>query len=115
MPITVELSNGQRITVEKSSATIGQGPGADIIITSTELQPIHAKISKVGGRWLIESEGDWLVQAGDGVPGRKQWLQPNQVVRLTEGGVRVFLNQPCENPLMFPRSHKLRVRVLAKT
>ena len=90
MSITVELSNCRRITVEKNSATIGQGPGADIVVKSTELQPIHAKISKVAGKWMVESEGDWLLQVGDGVPGRKQWLEPNQVVRLTETGIRII-------------------------
>ena len=90
MPITVELGNGQRITIEKNSATVGRGPGADILVKSTELQPIHAKISKVAGKWMVESEGDWLLQVGDGVPGRKQWLEPNQVVRLTETGVRII-------------------------
>jgi hypothetical protein len=89
MAITIELSSGRRITVEEGSATIGRGPEADVVVESVDLQPIHAKISKVAGRWMVESTGDWLLQVGDGVLGRKHWLEPNQVIRLTESGVSV--------------------------
>ena len=89
MAITIELNDGQRITIEKNMATIGRGPGADIVVKSPELQPIHATISQVSEKWMVESAGDWLIQVSDGIPGRKQWLQPDQVLRLTESGVRV--------------------------
>jgi hypothetical protein len=87
MAITVELGIGQIITVQHDSATIGQDPASDIrIVNSPKIQPIHAKIVKVANRWMIESAGDWLLQVGDGVPGRKLWLNPGDLVHLSESG-----------------------------
>jgi hypothetical protein len=87
MAITVGLANGQVITVEREAATIGRGPGVDVTIASPDIQPLHARIMRVAGRWLVESAGDWLLQVGDSVPGRKQWLQPEQVICLSASGV----------------------------
>jgi len=90
MAITIELMNGKKVSVPGDSATIGRAPAADFVVPSPELRPIHAKIIRVAGKWMVESEGDWLLQVGDGVPGRKHWLQPGRVIRLTESGVRVI-------------------------
>ena len=38
---------------------------------------------------MVESAGDWLLQVGNGVPGRKLWLQLGDVLHLTESGVRL--------------------------
>jgi len=87
MAITVELGFGQIITVQRDTATIGQDPGADIRIPdSPKIQPIHARIVKVANRWMIQSAGDWLLQVGDGVPGRKLWLNSGDLVHLSESG-----------------------------
>jgi hypothetical protein len=94
MAITIGLRGGARITVDRESATIGRGPGVDVVVDSPNVQPIHAKICKVAGRWMIESAGDWLLQIGDGVAGRKHWLQPNQTIYLAESGVSVVFEPP---------------------
>ena len=87
MAITVELGFGQIITVQRDTATIGQDPGADIRIPdSPKIQPIHARIVKVANKWMIQSAGDWLLQVGDGVPGRKLWLNSGDLVHLSESG-----------------------------
>jgi hypothetical protein len=87
MAITVELGIGQIITVQHDSATIGQDAASDIrIVNSPKIQPVHAKIIKVANKWMIESAGDWLLQVGDGVPGRKLWLNPGDLVHLSESG-----------------------------
>jgi hypothetical protein len=87
MAITVELAFGQIITVDRDTATIGSAPGSDILIfDSPKIQSIHAKIIKVANKWMIESAGDWLLQVADGVPGRKLWLNPGDVVHLAESG-----------------------------
>ena len=87
MAITVELGIGQIITVQHDSATIGQDPASDIrIVNSPKIQPVHARIVKVANKWMIESAGDWLLQVGDGVPGRKLWLNPGDLVHLSESG-----------------------------
>ncbi len=89
MAIIVELPDGQRIQVERDSATIGRGPGADIVVSSMEIEPLHAKIRKLAARWIVESAGDWCLQVGDGIPGRKLWLRPGEVLRLSESGISV--------------------------
>jgi hypothetical protein len=87
MAITVELAFGHIITVAHDMATIGCAPDSDIIITdSPKIQSSHARIVKVANRWMIESAGDWLLQVGDGVPGRKLWLNQGDVVHLAESG-----------------------------
>jgi hypothetical protein len=86
MAITIGLANGGKITIKRDTATIGRGPGVDVAIASTELQSVHARIIQVAGRWMVEAAGDWLLQVGDSVPGRKQWLEPDQVIWLTESG-----------------------------
>lgn len=92
MAITIGLADGRRITTERDTATIGRGPGADVVVASDEIQPIHARVLQVAGRWMVESTGDWLLQAGDSVPGRKQWLAPDRVIWLTESGVMVVFD-----------------------
>ena len=104
MAITIELPDGQRIQIERTSITVGRGPGVDVVIPSPDLQPVHARITKVAGRWMVESAGDWLLQVGDGVPGRKHWLQPDQVIRLTESGVRIVFEPAGSTPLSQPKA-----------
>jgi hypothetical protein len=94
MTITVELNDGRQITLDKEAATIGQGPGADIVVKSPGLNPIHASIVQIAGKWMIESAGDWLLQVDDGVPGRKLWLQSGQMIWLTEAGPRIVFDPP---------------------
>lgn len=98
MAITVELPNGDRVIVQRDSATIGSGLGADVIVESSRLEPVHAKISRVAGRWMVESTGDWLLQVDDGVLGRKHWLQAGQVIHLTEFGVEVIFEPALQTP-----------------
>ncbi len=104
MAMTIELSDGQRIQTERTSITVGCGPGVDVVIAFPDLQPVHARISKVAGRWMVESAGDWLLQVGDSVPGRKHWLQPDQVIRLTESGVRIVFDPAGSTRLSQPKA-----------
>jgi hypothetical protein len=96
MAITVELAFGHIITVDHDTAIIGRAPDSDIHIPdSPRIQSLHARIIKVANRWMIESAGDWLLQVGDGVPGRKLWLNPGDVVHLAESGpYMVFTPKP---------------------
>ena len=98
MAITVELSSGQRIVVESESATVGSDQSCDISLPDVkQLQPRHAQIRKVANKWMIESSGDWLLQVGDGVPGRKCWLSPGDVIHLTESGPLLIFAPPDES------------------
>lgn len=98
MAITIGLEDGRTVTIERDTATIGQGSGVDVVVASKNIQPVHARIVRVAGRWMVESAGDWLLQVGDGVPGRKQWIEPDQVIWLTESGVMVVFEPSARLP-----------------
>ena len=75
MAITIELTNGQRDSrLSGIRQPLDEAPAWMWLIASKDLQPVHARIIRVAGRWMVESAGDWLLQVGDSVPGRKQWL-----------------------------------------
>ena len=46
---------------------------------------------------MVQSAGDWVLQVEDGVLGRKHWLEPNQVIRLTESGITVVFEPTVES------------------
>ena len=90
MSITVQLSSGRAVSVESDSALVGRDPSCDIALPDErELHPRHARIKKVANKWMIESEGDWPIQVGSGVPGRKLWLSSGDTIRLTESGPEI--------------------------
>ena len=102
MTITFELPDGRRIQVQRDSATLGRGPGADIVVASADVQPIHATIHKVAGRWMVESAGDWLLQVGTAVPGRKLWLQSGEALHLTQSGAALIFEPKTPPPSVPP-------------
>ncbi len=90
MSVTFELPNGNRIAVDADAILIGSDPGCHVPLQNAHtIQPQHAKVSRVANRWLIETLGDWLVQVEDESPGRKHWLNPGEIIRLTEAGPEV--------------------------
>jgi len=94
MAFTLETPSG-RITVNADSAAIGRDRSCQIALPNEQsLQPIHATIKKIAGRWLIEAAGDWLIQVGKGVPGRKSWLNPGGAIRLTQVGPELVFEPP---------------------
>jgi len=94
MAFTVETP-ASRITVNADSAAIGHDRSCQIKVSNEQsIQPIHATIKKIAGRWLVEANGDWLIQVGDGVAGRKNWLKPGDVIRLTEAGPELIFEPP---------------------
>ncbi len=94
MPITIKVPTGKRINVDADTALIGRDHSCQIALPDEPaLQPIHARIKKVANRWLIESQGDWQLQVGAGLPGRMSWLMPGDVIRLTETGPEITFDE----------------------
>jgi hypothetical protein len=90
MAITIGMPGGKQVQVEADSALIGRDGNCPIAFPQEKgLQPIHARIRKVAGRWLVEAQGDWPIRVGDGLPGRMSWLKPGDVIRLTEAGPEI--------------------------
>ncbi|MGA2067514.1 MAG: FHA domain-containing protein [Thermoguttaceae bacterium] len=96
MGFILQLPSGKRMALPADAATIGQDPACDVALPrQSQVQPRHARIRKVANKWMIESAGDWLLQVGAGVPGRKLWLNPGEVIRLSETGPElVFYTDP---------------------
>jgi hypothetical protein len=93
MSIILQLPSGQRISVEASAIVIGRGPSCNVALTGDgRVQPRHATIRKMAGKWMVQSEGDWLIRVGNGVPGGKAWVNPGEEIHLTETGpIIVFM------------------------
>lgn len=99
MALSIETQNGKRITVEADSALIGRDRTCQIVLPDeTALRPIHAKIRKVADRWMVEAQGDWHVQVGEGLPGRMCWLKSGDVIRLTESGSSITFHETPHAP-----------------
>ena len=102
MAIVVEMPSGEKVVTGASSVTIGSDPGCHVTLPAEEeLHPRHARIKMVANRWMVESEGDWLIQTGNGVPARKCWLKPGDQIRLAESGTRIVFDlvQPGTSPI----------------
>lgn len=90
MPIRIELPSGSSVVLDQGSVTLGTAPDCDVVLPNQEgLHPRHASIRRIANRWMIEAQGDWCLQVGDGVAGRKCWLESGNLVRLNEGGYQM--------------------------
>ena len=93
MAIRIGLPSGESITLNGPVVTIGTDRACDVVVPAQDgVRPRHAQIKMVASRWMAESEGDWLIQAGNGVPARKCWLKPGDQIRLTESGIRIVFD-----------------------
>lgn len=93
MSILITVPSGRTIKSESSIVTIGSDPGCDVVLPNDgQVRPHHATIKMVVNRWMVESEGDWPIQVGSGVPGRKCWLKPGDEIHLTNSGSAIVFN-----------------------
>jgi hypothetical protein len=93
MIIILETSSQPSVLTEDNTATLGRDASCALSMPQDDrIEPHHATIKKVAGRWLIESAGDWLIRVGDGPAGRKRWLKPGDVIHLTETGPEITFN-----------------------
>jgi S1-C subfamily serine protease len=108
MAFTLQTLNDQHITVDADVAVIGTDPSCNVVADDNRLKRRHAVIKKVTGKWMIQSEGDWLLRVGNGMPGRKCWLNPGDTIWLAEGGP-AFVFSPQIPPALSPAPQALVV------
>ncbi len=90
MTMKLGIPSGEQVIVDSDSSVIGRGRNCDVALPEqTELHKRHAQIKKVANQWIVESLGDWMIQVGDGVAGRKCRLKEGDPIRLTPSGVTV--------------------------
>ncbi|QDU44834.1 hypothetical protein Mal52_33200 [Symmachiella dynata] len=102
MAFRVATEAGAIIEIEGTSAVIGRDRFCAIAFPDDErLCGQHATIKRVAGRWMIESQGDHLLTAGNAAPARVHWLQPGESIGLTETGPKLVFEpaQPAAPPL----------------
>ncbi len=88
------LSMSIKVTVERQtlcfdSDTIGIGRSPDNQVAfpnDTRVAPRHAIIRLVSGRWIVEACDGWAIRIGNGRPTQFGWINPGDVIRLTESG-----------------------------
>lgn len=100
MSITIGLASGERITLDKDVALVGMDDHCDVRSPGWEgINARHARIKKVGGRWLIESLGEWPLRVDDEEPARACWLRPGDVVQLAPRGPSIIFEPlPASRP-----------------
>src|SRR5438477_6820 len=84
---TVLLINGQTQRYETETITIGRGIDNTIALPHDQrLAPLHAVLKSVAGRWIVESKEGGALRVGNGRPTQFAWINPGDVIHLTESG-----------------------------
>ena len=83
MSVSIQIPSGERIIADKEVILIGRDDTCDICLSDPEIQPRHARIENISGRWLVKSEGDWELQVNDDPKGSMSWLTAGDTVILT--------------------------------
>src|SRR5689334_18330518 len=101
MPIVIQLPSGERREIRHDPITIGRGPNCHVSLPGEgRLKDEHARLRRIAGRWLVESLGDWPIQAGNGTPSRLSWLNVGDVIRLAQGGPELIFEPAQEDVVL---------------
>ncbi|MFN0055064.1 MAG: hypothetical protein ACKV0T_23065 [Planctomycetales bacterium] len=98
MPV-IQIVGGTRVQIEAEGVTIGSDSATGIAFPADpRLEPHHAVIRQVAGRWLIEAQGTRLFQIGSGVPTRMAWLSSGDCIKLSQEGPELIfsLSEPAQ-------------------
>lgn len=86
MPIKLTVER-QTLNFDVDAIGIGRDPENQVALPNdSRLAPMHAILRNVNGRWIIESHEGGPIRIGNGRPSRFAWLNPGDVIHLTETG-----------------------------
>ncbi|MBS0263708.1 MAG: hypothetical protein JSS02_17325 [Planctomycetes bacterium] len=89
---TLLLINGQPQRFDAQEITIGRNPANTISLPhDTRLAANHAILKAVGGRWIVEAREGGPLRVGAGRPTRFAWVNPGDVIHLTDTGPELVL------------------------
>ncbi len=89
MPVTLTIDRQPR-RFETDSVTVGSAPDNVLAFPGdARLAARHAVLKQVNGRWLVEVLEGCPVRISDGRPVRFAWLNPGDVLYLSESGPAV--------------------------
>jgi hypothetical protein len=95
MSIRLEIDGQAVIEFEEENIVLGSDPACTVPFpASAGLAPKHAVIRKIAGRWIVEVRGGDTIQVGDAEPARMHWLNPGDIIRMTDGGPTVQFEPP---------------------
>jgi len=94
MPVTLRLPSNERVTFDQPVILIGTDENCDVRLPADSGgRPQHATIRKLAGRWLAESQGDWLLQVGT-AQGKTCWLTPGDAIHIAPQGPMLIFEPP---------------------
>ena len=86
MPIALSI-NGQTRRFDAETISVGRSPENAVSLPHDErLAPVHAILKCVAGRWIVEAQAGGLVRVGNGRPTQFAWINPGDVIHVTESG-----------------------------
>ena len=98
MSIKLAVAGRSPIELADESISLGSDPTCTVTFPMMrDVKPKHAVIRMIAGRWLIEVREAEAVYVGGPEPKRLFWLNPGDVIRLTEDGPPIIF-QPQDGP-----------------
>ncbi len=98
MPVKLIVER-QTLSFETDAIGIGRDPDNQVALPNdARLAPLHAVIRHVNGRWIVESREGGPIRVGNGRPTQFAWLNPGDVIHLTESGPQLVF-EPTSNEL----------------
>ncbi len=91
----------ERRVFDQGSVLIGRGSACPIRLPdAAHLREDHARLRKVGDRWMVESRGDWTIRVGDDAPAKFGWLKVGDVIRLSQDGPELVFEPADEDVVL---------------
>lgn len=94
MPVELTI---ERQTRRLETDTVGIGRSPENLISlpgDVRLEPFHATLKQVSGRWIIESRDGGPIRIGTGRPVQFAWLSSGDTIHLTESGPEIEFRIP---------------------
>ncbi len=83
--------DGKSLRCEGEIIAIGRSPSNQVSLPNdSRLAPVQAVLRLVAGRWIIEARDGGPIRVGTGRPTQFAWLNPDDVIHLTENGPEVI-------------------------
>jgi len=86
MPVHIKIE-GRSVRCNTEVISIGRAQTNQISLPNEpHLARVQAVLRRVSGRWIVESQSSRLIRVGNGRPIQLAWLNPGDVIHLTESG-----------------------------
>ncbi len=94
----------QTLSFHTDAVGIGRDPDNQVAFPNdSRLALQHAILRCVNGRWIVESRDGGPIRIGNGRPSKFAWLNPGDVIHLTETGPELIF-EPCSDGTSVPTS-----------